>query len=1539
MAEYTFNLAEVVPTITFAETPITNAGENSLECLVSKQANPQHENLTGATFEYSSQVPGLPFLPAASLAACPLWLVFYECAFGGGPLAFGGAAIPQVEVMSNRGGINPPNSDKTYGGGEGAGLAVRTPESSRCNWMGGAFLFAPDGTDLEFRMRTTAGPPRTTFYSGMSLVALPVDVSPHNKRLHYASGGDLYGTQLALTGDPNVVVPTGTPWASVLETSHNLPAGNYLVIASMQGDTVANNTIQMRFLVDGALQKAPVVRTTENNRDDVPFFYASVHAFAGGTCTLRLEGGSGLGPDNKVFRKARIWIIDLNKFERYGAIRSDDPISLLNTDQFPTWNTDTSLHRTIVPFSGAGEYILSLGSSFASRTSPSGILSRIYNTTLSNAAHEHISAAQVDSFDPPASDLNTLCNVGCELSNISTEYELQHCGSTGVNAGDVTVSIRELILVGLTKKPGAAPPTVTLFVSDSCTTSESQSTPTSGIGVTNILDTCGTADFLNMLGEAPPAGIPDVHPRLWLTPAKLSYLRTQAGYDENGNVIGAGTTFWNDLVSMAGVSQYTCWGLVLRYKVTQNPAHLTAALAQLNRVCDENLNGYESNGLRMGVMQRQACLYYDWLYDELTTAQRQRLRDYIMGLAYFSLNNGSGVWSPSVIWSRNDPTNNYFMSWHEVGVYAAVTLYHDVWPNDPAPSFAWPPGSGQNLRSWWLPLRHAQTSGPTYIDCYEYIMARLSIIAEPVWNRVGPGGIVGGAWHEGSWYRPMWVMFETFRVLEETAGYFPNMPNVNFRDFGYYLLYSWMPGTRRHPELGDSGTPESRKEITGNDRVLMLYLADKYRNEPFGSYCQHWLNNVCTTVYPGRSTPDANSEYNCFDYWMYDHRITQGIYADVLPKGWFSASNQLLISRTGWGPNDTVVMLHSQDRIQAHEHGQNCDIQINSGRGGSNWDAHFLVGPRCAHGPSGENQSGDWRSQEHSTHKIAGFDQRYSGEVIYPGDDLASGSIPLHSINPVFVYGRAEAHDAYRQGISTYTNTQNPNLRTVNYFFREKVHILGPNIVCLYDRVQLKQTTPSGSPVEQSDISHFHYPDPGPVVLGEVMTLEVGTAKLYKKNLLPAGQASTLTDETSESPAPVSYPYNCWDESINLPVSGNFSRHMLAFEVESNASPGIAPINMWDSVGSTQYEGVTIDKGGARYHVGFTSNQTGAEPSNPFTYAISKATNADIHIITGLVPGQLYFVDESPSFFVPGLMQYQFTKAQIGFPADQGGVVMFTPAQLGDQTTAFIFNLDGCSTNEVTNLVATKYISDILDTCGTVDRTTLISAHQAVINVLDTCTTSEVVNPTPQLGGGIFDACSSAETVILTPSVVLGEPTFTWSEKEIEVGTNPLYPNADRQVSFFGMDPQDGAIFDKLADDDDATHIYTFGANANNAFLDFGLTPPDVYVGRIRLIQPVVRVLNCELGGSSGATLTFALSGLGLTVLTNTFRTQPLFTTANAVDLVFDPISVNISNTDFALMGMRLDISGTPIGNSFLLKLSRAYINILSSTPSEKVIS
>ncbi len=1170
-----------------------------------------------------SSVIGLPSIAAGVLPAGTKWWVTVTGTLAG---EYNGVVVPgQLEASI----IQGYPSYKTYGYVRCRSNLHGTPESNRAGHLNTSFILTSDGSMLEFLFYTVDGT-FDGYLSGFKIIAYPLaDMTEGVDYFYENTVGD--GSDV---GSP-VLTTTSGGYQTILSKTYTIqaPGGPYLVMANCGMNCIQSQSAKIDLLQNGVeigVEWIKKMHPTVPSTDRAMAQFIEVRTLSAGQVTFHLRGASNTGGNDKKFYQPRIVLIRLAYFQQY--LLQQGIGGTINTN-YPAWKAISQL--TLVP-TNSFDYALVLGNTTHYPSVQGFVSNRIRNLTAATILDD--GQAEANYFDPNI-DRATIGTAGCELCTGPTTYIFEATGEAAI--GNTTMTHGTFLVIQLTPNLGAQP--INYAFTEVIDIAESVEGLNPAMSRSDVL---GISDSLAMTVSGGPVAIPNTHPRLWLSADRLAYLQTQTG-----------SSFWTDMINNdLGDSAYTYWMRALAWKVTGDVTHLNWIKSNIDLICEYHLGTYESGGLTAGRWIRSAAMVYDWCYSDLTAAEKLKFQDYLLGTLYAILNDNPNPPFENIYnqdWSRNDPSNNYFSGMMQATVYVALVLYHDVFPTNPAPTFSWPPGTGQNTREWIMPLykpAHGTPAQPPFFrDGWEYCKARMEQLVVGFWDRKSSGGLVGGSWHEGSWYKPMWANYECLRLMQDVAGYTAPFTNLDNKDFIWYCLHAPMPGSTRPPELGDSGAADVRKSVSSSDRTLMLMLADKYRNEPEGQYAQWWLQNVVTATESGDHQWDGN------DALFYDTRITAIDYRPIIGKSWFAESSGLVMSRTGWTNTDTAVMLHAQDRIQLHEHGEQNSIQIACGRAGTS-DSQFMVGPRCAHGSSGENQFSDWKAEQHSTYTLAGVPQRASKTSFYPNDTQPTGNIPRYSPhNGTYTYGQGDASDAYRIGTANYYETINPNKKAVDVFLRDVVHLTTPNLVVVYDHIKLRATTPDGTSVPQTAKSHLHMPGT-PTLASGIVTVSAGTARVFYKPVLPVSPTITLDNENDEGMA-----FGCYDVQTDLTVTSNYARHLMVFDVTDTSQGSMITTTAITS--SDFYEGVTMDDGGVRYHVVFATSQTGAAPAAGFYYDVTKSANTDRHIIANLdLNGPTYAITETAQG--GGVYRYSFTKGGAGPQVDVGGTLTFTPALL-----------------------------------------------------------------------------------------------------------------------------------------------------------------------------------------------------------------------------------------------------------------------------------
>src|SRR5579883_6665 len=160
------------------------------------------------------------------------------------------------------------------------------------------------------------------------------------------------------------------------------------------------------------------------------------------------------------------------------------------------------------------------------------------------------------------------------------------------------------------------------------------------------------------------------HPRLWITPARLNRMKTDAA---------ANTSRWQAVLSVANAASSDLTNpddivpLALVYQVTGNTAYAQKAIADTlaNAVSSNTLTDDSNYNYRTVIPDVSAGL--DWCYNQMTTAQRQQVATWLMDRAdqiWPETNpSAAGEWGT---W----PSNNYY--WGFMTTWdAAIAAYGD----------------------------------------------------------------------------------------------------------------------------------------------------------------------------------------------------------------------------------------------------------------------------------------------------------------------------------------------------------------------------------------------------------------------------------------------------------------------------------------------------------------------------------------------------------------------------------------------------------------------------------------------------------------------------------------------------------------------------------------------------------------------------------------------------------------------------------------------------------------------------------------------
>jgi len=378
------------------------------------------------------------------------------------------------------------------------------------------------------------------------------------------------------------------------------------------------------------------------------------------------------------------------------------------------------------------------------------------------------------------------------------------------------------------------------------------------------------------------AAIREGHPRIWLTPQKISQLKERAARN---------TTTWqrlklwcdehiNDSESSFLESPGYATNLLkalnfaIVYKVTEDKIYGDKALNIIKYVVNNPPRGdivewfsyYRWYPVRYGFPP--IALTLDWCWEIVSESDRKLLCDNIRYVC-------EGMLLDDDKWEWHDPASNYF-----IGDMWALLCGAYVLANEPG----------------------YESDVQRYLD-YAKMMLEQSIKytkgEEVIWENWGNniGRAQGGMWDEGTAYGCVnsELLFSAI-LATMTAENNITYENYNFpNEVLEFYFYATTPDGKYTYSYGDgaAGIIDATVRLP---IVFTIALADKQHKE-FGQY---WLNHY---------TSDWTLDYKLYNEFIwYDDTIDEIDYTQYLPDYYFAEGGQVLLWRDGWEPNSTWMV-------------------------------------------------------------------------------------------------------------------------------------------------------------------------------------------------------------------------------------------------------------------------------------------------------------------------------------------------------------------------------------------------------------------------------------------------------------------------------------------------------------------------------------------------------------------------------------------------------------------------------------------------------
>ncbi|MES2125033.1 MAG: hypothetical protein V4503_10150, partial [Gemmatimonadota bacterium] len=486
----------------------------------------------------------------------------------------------------------------------------------------------------------------------------------------------------------------------------------------------------------------------------------------------------------------------------------------------------------------------------------------------------------------------------------------------------------------------------------------------------------------------PNGGIP-AHPRVWMTPERVSRLAAQAT---------AGSPRWLKVKSTAEAQVAKGNGyssgdasrlpdLCLAYLATRDARYAQRAGVVLTAYAVETNDLKYDSGYGVRFMLPLVTLGLDWCYVGLTVAQRQQAATWLMNRADWTWPQSNPARQGG--WGTNAVDNNYWWGFMMTGPAALAAAGDDI-------------GTGA-LSGADRPAFHRQLA-----------LTKWNNQAAPFFATAG----AGGAWAEGTNYESTWRV-GSFADAFLTYGTPVSSPflEASLR----WRIHSTMPGGRYKVPFGDQPR-ESSASTFSYDRLAALYaIPPANAGGTLVGQAYTWLNLIDQVPYS-----EFNETATLADELLRFDPAQPAIPLTSLPKDYLASGAGFFLYRQSWTDPASTVM--------AFESGPTGDHGARDANGLMIWKGSFWISAT---------------SNIYSRSGIEGATTNYNnltvgtfGQVLYGGN---GGSIPVApqvSDALVAVRGQAKNGYGYPNGVSYGRTVVSDYLRTVAYLPQEDVFVV-----------------------------------------------------------------------------------------------------------------------------------------------------------------------------------------------------------------------------------------------------------------------------------------------------------------------------------------------------------------------------------------------------------------------------------------------------------------------------------------------------------------
>ncbi len=531
------------------------------------------------------------------------------------------------------------------------------------------------------------------------------------------------------------------------------------------------------------------------------------------------------------------------------------------------------------------------------------------------------------------------------------------------------------------------------------------------------------------------------HPRVFITPESLEELKQRVETDRREiytDIVNRLHEDWyREQMNEVGWSArggIEAWGLLAL--LTEDPYYLEAIEEQFTAVS----NDLPRNQYLTPSYLRGLSLVYDWTHSLVTPEQRERRAEVLCRLADYC----------RTIWRHND-FNNHFVAERMVVLYPGVVLHADGYFPDKVNSYL------EEGKDFWL--NHAI----------------------PAANQMAgqEGGHAEGFSYAGWGYAPHIAFAAELWRTAFGQDLYPEIPFL--REYAAWNVHCMRPqdGAVVRSEDCHSGY----KGNQGNEGTYMALLAARYHD----GLAQYILSRI----------PRRYPQFRWGELLWHEPSVPVA-QPESLPLSRFFTGLGWVVTRSGWGEDDTMAMFQCGDFYAGHQHVDNNSFVIHRGGALAIDSGVYDESPHRANyfcrsvahntitvfDPEEQFSNATWSPRgtggSNDGGQLRGMPAGRFGEV-FPGSQHDVGEIISYVAGDYFTYACGDATRAYSQN-------------KLSLFTRGFLHIR-PHLFIIFDRV----VSTSADYKKRWLLHSIDEPD----VEGKTITITQGKGKLICQTLLP----------------------------------------------------------------------------------------------------------------------------------------------------------------------------------------------------------------------------------------------------------------------------------------------------------------------------------------------------------------------------------------------------------------------------------------------------